>query len=103
MSWTIKEKVPILYDKLNSKYNRIWEQLTNIGLFILASFIAVYITYIQYVTDKSLDITIFLTKVLLILIPLLLIVAVCSAILLTLLISTGFRLYHLLKKYKIGY
>ena len=44
---TIEFKLPIIYDFLNTKHNRICEQLTSIFLFILASVIAYCFLYLQ--------------------------------------------------------
>lgn len=52
MKLTAKEKLPIKYDKLNTKYNRLWEQSTNIILFIIASIVAYSIVYIQYIMEN---------------------------------------------------
>lgn len=32
-----EQKVEIKFEKFNSKYNRIWEQLTNISIFVLTT------------------------------------------------------------------
>ena len=33
----LEQKIEIKFEKFNSKYNRIWEQLTNISIFILTT------------------------------------------------------------------
>ena len=84
----------IKYDKINTKYNRLWEQLTNMSLFIVASFIAYSIAYLQ---DNTVSITVFLTKII---IPLLIVLSILSltfGILLTLLVQTGKKLHDFLK------
>ncbi len=30
-------KIQIIFEEYNSKYNRIWEQLTNLGIFVLSA------------------------------------------------------------------
>lgn len=36
----ISEKSRLIFEKQNSKYNRIWEQLTSLSLFFIATFLA---------------------------------------------------------------
>lgn len=36
-SMKLEQKVDIKFEKFNSKYNRIWEQLTNISIFVLTT------------------------------------------------------------------
>lgn len=52
---TAKEKLLLDFQKCDSKYNRLWEQLTNIILFILASAVAYVIGYVQVNTNTYLS------------------------------------------------
>ena len=89
----------IKYDKLNSKYNRLWEQCTNIILFIFASIVAYSIAYLEYSENKGF--VIFLAKIIIpvviISIPILLVLGG----LLALLFNTGQQVRNLLKENKI--
>ncbi|MEK6936395.1 MAG: hypothetical protein AABW67_06425, partial [Nanoarchaeota archaeon] len=60
----ISFKFQIKYDKLNTKYNRLWEQCTNTSFFILASIIAYSIAYLQFKTENQ-TIIIFLSNIIL--------------------------------------
>lgn len=91
----------IKYDKLNSKYNRLYDQLTNIGLFVLASIVAYSIAYMEYCKDNNPEITIFLTKLIIPIALLILIIAPIIGALITSIVSTGLRLHILLKDEKI--
>lgn len=94
-------KLQIRYDKLNTKYNRIWEQLTNIGLFVLASFIALAIAYVQYNLDYRLSFNAFLIKIIWLIIGIAVLISIISGCLFTLLVLTGRDLHSLLRKNKI--
>lgn len=89
----------IKYDKINTKYNRLWEQLTNMSLFILASFVAYSIAYLQ---DNTINVAVFLTKIIIPLLVVLIFLTLTFGILLTLLVQTGKKLHDFLKSNKIN-
>lgn len=95
------DKITLRYDKLNTKYNRLWEQVTNIGLFILATIIAYSIAFIEYITDNPLRWRIFLDNLMVPGLITLLPVIIVFTILGTLLVITGKEVHTLLKKHKI--
>jgi hypothetical protein len=63
MSLTIEDKVPIRFERLNSKYNRLWDQLTNICIFVFGSLVAYSIAYIDYCLGNSPEIALFLSRI----------------------------------------
>lgn len=87
-----KEKLQLNFEKSNSKYNRLWEQLTNIVLFILASAIAYLITYLQINTNTypTLEANIRASNLLNIATKILLAAAIIIAV------GVGFLLAHLI-------
>lgn len=92
-------KCQLKYDKLNTKYNRIWEQCTSIILFIFGSIVAYSIAYLEYSENRGF--IIFLSKIIipvtLILIPILLMLGA----LLALLFITGQQVRNNLKENKV--
>ena len=94
-------QLSIKYDKINTKYNRLWEQVTNIALFLLAALVAYSIASIQYINENPLKWTAFMNSLLVPLVLLLVPVILILAILLALLILTGKDLHHFLNKQKI--
>lgn len=102
MNATFDTRLQLKYDKINTKYNRLWAQVTDIVLFVLTSFVTYSAAYIGYTLLGNPGlITVFLIKLLSILLPLVIVVALAFGSLVTLLISTGKELHILLNKNKI--
>ena len=99
MALTINEKVNIIYDKLNTKYNRFCEQLTNLFLFIVASFVAYSILYLD--SFHGLPIRIFLNKIIVCILIFLIPFIIFGTLLVIFLVQTGLKLNRLLKNYNI--
>ena len=91
-------KIQITYDKINTKYNRLYEQTTNIILFILASAVAYSILYIGYALDRTTDLTIVINKLITPIIFTIIAPLIIVTILITLLILTGINLHKFLKE-----
>lgn len=90
-------RIQLQYDKLNTKYNRLYEQLTSISLFVFASFVAYSIAYVGFTAGWVLFFHSIFFPILLVLIPL----AITFGILTTLLARTALQLHDLLKHYTI--
>ena len=101
MSLPVNERLQIKYDKLNTKYNRLWEQTTNISLFILASVVAYSIAYTQYIMQNPLKWGLFLGRLIIPMLSILTPVVVVLTILLTLLFVTGREVHRLVDNYKV--
>ena len=50
--------IELKFEKVNSKYNRIWEQVTNISLFVLTAFVAYIIALMTRVENIDTQLTI---------------------------------------------
>ena len=96
----LPNKLPIRYDKINTKYNRLWEQLTNMVLFIFAALIVDTVLYVEY-SLNNLPASIFLSKATLPTMLLLLPVILLTTSIFTLLVTTRSELNKFLKDYKI--
>lgn len=101
MRLTINDKFWVRHDKVNSKYNRLWEQTSNIFLFILASLVAYSIAYIQFVMENPLRWGIFLGKLIFPLLFILVPVSIILTILITLLIITGKEVHSIVESNRI--
>jgi len=82
----IEQKQQIIYDRVNTRYNRLWEQVTNTGLFVL-TVIAGYLIALKSV-EKNLETILTLDQVNYILLFLAIIVGIISAVLMAYLIFT---------------
>lgn len=98
MSLSADTKKQIKYDKLNTKYNRLYNQLTSICLFVLATIVAYSISYIEYSKSNNPHITIFLTKIIIPLLILIISISIVYGVMTTLIITTGIKLHKFLKK-----
>lgn len=99
MSFSLDDSLrfQLYYDKLNTKYNRLYEQLTSISLFVLASFVAYSIAYAQFTLGWILFVNKLFFPTLLALIPL----ALAFGILTTLLVRTAVLLHDLLREQRV--
>lgn len=93
-------RIQIKYDKLNTKYNRLWEQVTNIGLFVLASVIAYSIAYLQYNVENK-TVLLFLKQVIIQLVIIALPIILIFGSFLALLFTTREELKKVLNDNKI--
>lgn len=101
---TLKElRISICFDKLNSKYNRLWDEIINITLFIFASVVAFAILFIQEQQSQNLTWLSFIIKT----VPyttlfIIIFFTVISTVLITSLIQTKLKLISFLKKHEIS-
>ena len=91
------EKINLTFERYNSKYNRIWEQLTNIILFTFASIVAYLIAFLGYKNEPE-YITIF-TSVTYILLVMFIFIAFGMGILITHLVNCGKKVHSIEKTY----
>ena len=96
-----EKKDEIKFERFNSKYNRIWEQLTNIGLFVLAT-ISVYIITLGTIEQKV-DTALIITQVNYILLGIAVIVGLAGGVLITHLQFAGKEIRDILKINEIFY
>lgn len=92
-------RIGIKFDRLNSKYNRLWEQLTNLFIFVFASFVAYSVLYLGNFTYTPFSI--FLTKCLIHLVILVFPIVILFSIISTTLYFTKKEINIILRKYKI--
>ncbi|MEK6861531.1 MAG: hypothetical protein AABY07_06180 [Nanoarchaeota archaeon] len=76
-----EQKDEIKFERFNSKYNRIWEQLTNIGLFVLAT-VSAYIIALGTI-EQRIDTVLTLTQVNYLLFGIAIVVGIASGVLIT--------------------
>jgi len=93
-------KIQLKYDKINTKYNRLWEQFTNFTLFFFASLMAYAIPYIEYKME-NLSASIFISNSILIIVVLLLPIMMMASMLFAFLISVRSELNSLLREHNI--
>ena len=93
------ERIKLTFDRLNSKYNRIWEQLTNITLFTLASIVAYLISFLGY-KNEPYYIIIF-TRVTYILLTMFAFITFGAGMLITHLVNCGKKVHFISKQYGI--
>lgn len=94
-------KLKLTYDRFNSKYNRLWGQLTTAIFFIFASVSAYSLLYVQYSIDQNMKISAFLNKSIIPIVFVLIPVVLGLTILGTLLVVQGMKVHGLLKDYDI--
>ena len=91
----------IKYDKLNTKYNRLWSQVTNLFVYIFASLVAYSIAYLQFLLGNKIELTIIISKLIMPIAFTIFPVAVLFAILSTFLYIAGKEVHIVLSKHRI--
>jgi len=95
----LEQRLQIKYDRTNTRYNRLWEQITNIGIFVLATIIG-YIIALGSV-ERGIQTILTLERVNYMLFSVAVLMAFISGILSTYLIMTRKELSKLFREYKI--
>lgn len=89
------------YDKLNTKYNRLWEQVTNLFVYIFGALVAYSIAYLEFLLNNPKEWTLIINNLVLPIAITLIPIAIITTILCTLLCITGKEVHDILKQHKI--
>ena len=95
----IENKIHFKYDRINSRYNRLWEQITSFGIFILAT-ISAYLIALGTI-EKDVPTILSLTQINYILLFLGIILALAYGILCTYLVMTRKELTKLFNEHEL--
>lgn len=96
-----EQKLQIRFERYNSKYNRIWEQVVNMGLFILATTVA-YVIAVGSI-QKDVKTLLNIENVNYSLMVIAIIIGVCMSILITHLSFSRKELKKMLQENKIDF